>query len=136
MGAQISRRAILGAAPVLATAAAVNGCALMADGDQSLFAAWTRRQRAFAAMRSSGPEHEDDFWQIIDQAEGEIRAATASSPRGVAIQLTCALAHCELTAAQSAEVETKTARAIDDSAMNWDARLIVSALRSLETMEA
>lgn len=62
----------------------------------------------------------------------------ATTPRGVMLQLWCAMYHT-VTGREDDEALTRgDFAAIDrlDSGLDWNARLTLAALRSLQTMEA
>ena len=120
--------------------------------DLAIQAAWERRQAAYRRYNalphddlneSFDPEthmtaSERECWAIIDAAEAVIEETPASTPRAVAIKLWSALYHCvtgreDDEAITSGDIERVGAIAED---LDWNAKLIVSAIRSLEAMEA
>ena len=104
--------------------------------------AWERRQAAYAGYHAlpvdADTQAEAPYWSVIDAAEETIRSTTARTLRGVTIQLWVALDHSqwdrdESRLIQGADLEALLAR---DTALDWNARLMLSALRSLAAMEA
>lgn len=113
-----------------------------ASADFAIERAWFRRAAAYAAFVSD-PEWEDNdkrYWSVIDQQEEIIRAHVAATPRGVLIQLWCALSHS--TGAYTLEQDQAVTRGDFDaveamgSQMDWSDRLLLAALRSLKEMGA
>lgn len=118
------------------------------DADAVIEAAFARRHEAYAAYNAlpldSGPvvdghgPHELELWEIIDAAEHVIRTTTAKTPRGVMLQLWCAMYHCVDDTENDEAVNRGDFAALDnlDNDLNWSARLMLAALRSLQAMEA
>lgn len=144
-----TRRSVLSAAfvaPILVPSACATPMNLH-DGDDAIRAAWSRRQNAYAAYNaipaSSDPAVSDytpeeaRLWAIIDAAEEVIRSSIATTPRGVSIQLWCALYH-SVTGREDDEAVTRgDLAALErlDPSLDWTARLALAALRSLQTMK-
>ncbi|WP_066781275.1 hypothetical protein [Sphingomonas sp. CCH5-D11] len=141
-----TRRGVLGAiavAPAVLAAPALSHT----SADAAIEAAWQRRVEAYAAFHAlpedNGPivdgygPGEREQWDIIDEAEELIRSTAARTPRGAMIQLWCAMYH-SVTGREDDEALTRADfAAIDrlDSSLDWSARLTLSALRSLQSME-
>lgn len=118
------------------------------SADALLQRAWADRRAAYD--RYNALPADDDWdeadgetpagraeWAKIDAAELTIRTAIASSPRGTAIQLWTALQHCISDRPDEAAVLRRDLHWFDDDeARDWHVRLILSALRSLDAMEA
>jgi hypothetical protein len=149
--AHVTRRAVLKAAPAVAIAAAIPATApASAKGaDAAILQAWATWQAGHREMRalqgdlpaehgSAYSVEENRLWAIIDAAVERIRATTARSPRDVAIQLCIALCHTLTTdGAELALIEgNTTAIHRTDAEQDWETRLTLAALRSLEAMEA
>lgn len=113
--------------------------AALLSADAVLEAAWQRRLAARAeydelAVNGDTPA-EKRLWAIMDAAEETIRATVATTPRGAMIQLWVALDHSIMT-----RDEDNACRDGDllffvgehDRKQDWNARLILAALRSLE----
>ena len=76
-------------------------------------------------------------WAIIDQIEETIRSTVASTPRGAAIQLWTALQHTVTSRPDEAAALRRDLQHFQiEHHHDWDVRLILAALRSLEAMEA
>ena len=69
----------------------------------------------------------------LDAAENRIRERPAHTPHGAAIKLWLALLHMVDTAEQDRSVEERDMAAMErhDEHLDWNARLIVAALRTL-----
>lgn len=113
--------------------------------DDEILAAWEARRDAYANLNSlpNSDDHattpeEASLWASIREAEEAIRSKAASSPAGVAAQLWSGLhtltpdAWLE-DACQSGNLASLIAR---EHELDWNARMIVAALRSLKSMEA
>lgn len=119
--------------------------ALTATNDAPIIAAWADFRAGHIEMENldddavgSGNPAEAAIWRKIDGAEAIIQQTPAKSPRGVAIKLWAALAQIttdrtEMTLVVRRDCENLVAI---EQGMNWDARLILSAIQSLEAMEA
>lgn len=139
-----TRRAIIGGvglAAITCAALPTKAGSPTASPDYVIEAAWERRQTAYAAFKVVDDLSEEQrLWAVVDTAEEIIRSTNALTPKGVLIQLWCALYHS--TAALSQEQDDAVTRgdldAVDaeDRALDWNARLMVAAMRSLKAMEA
>lgn len=117
----------------------------IAAPDATLIAAWDRRKAAYATYNAlpltdcpgtSYTPAEQAELDIIDQAEAEILAAKAATPRGVEIQLWIAFSHM-LTSRD--EDEAATREDIDwfaskGDALDWHDRFMVAAIINLRAM--
>jgi len=74
--------------------------------------------------------------EIMDAAEMAICKATATEPRGVAVQLWTALAHIETDREAEAAINIMDLDwfLLDDERFDWNVRLILAALKSLRAM--
>lgn len=143
-----SRRGLLKAAPVIATIAVVPylGASAAAQGDTVLVEAWQRRSEAFAIYNALPCSETDDpytpeeaaQWAIIDAAEETIRSAVATTPQGIAIQLWTQLSHNLTKRDEEAAARRRDFAYFDarDDQFDWPDRLVIAALRSLQSMEA
>lgn len=140
-----SRRAIIGGAGLAAVASIalpIKAFSQTESPDYVIEAAWTRRQGAYAEFLAAAEDlsEEQRLWAVVDDAEEVIRSTAARTNRGVLIQLWCALYHS--TAATSQEQDDAITRgdfdAVDreDAGLDWNARLMLAAMRSLKAMEA
>jgi hypothetical protein len=115
--------------------------------DAIINSAWKQRQDAYAAYNAlpayDGPVAggyalgERELWNVIDDAEEVIRSSTAATPRGAIIQLWCAMYH-SITGRKDDDAVTRgDFAALDriDSDLDWNARLMLAAIRSLQLME-
>jgi hypothetical protein len=131
--------------PALASTAAP---VIANEGDAVIEAAFARRQAAYATYNALPPDSgpvvngygpgERDLWDIIDEAEEVIRSHVATTPRGAMLQLWCAMYH-SVSGREDDETITRGdfgAIARLDGALDWNVRLMLAALRSLQTMEA
>lgn len=149
MAPQHSRRALLGGAGLALVAGTLPVMAAQpqAVGDAQIEAAWQRRVQAYAAYNAlpadAGPvvngfrPGESELWKVIDEAEEVIRSSIATTPRGAMLQLWCAMYH-NITGREDDEALTRADFAALDRAdgkLDWNARLTLSALRSLQAME-
>jgi hypothetical protein len=145
-----TRRAAFGAIGSIAAAGliATHAARAAANTDSAIEAAFERRQRAYAEYQSLpldnqpiidgyGPG-ERELWAIIDTAELEIRQAIATTPRGVMLQLWCAMYHSISKGAEDEALTRADFAALDreDVQLDWNVRLMLAALRSLQAMEA
>ncbi|WP_260598879.1 hypothetical protein [Sphingomonas endolithica] len=117
-------------------------------GDAAIEAAWACREQAYAAYNAlpdnNGPvvngygPSEREMWAIIDEAEETIRAAVATTARGAMLQLWCAMYNSVSGREDDEAVTQGDFAAIDrkDSGLDWNARLMLAAIRSLQAMEA
>ena len=117
--------------------------------DAAILAAWDRRQKAYTTYKTLPDDNqplidgygpgERELWAVIDVAEEEIRAATASTTRGAMIQLQCAVFH-SVTLRKDVEAfergDIAAVEASDQGPPDWSGRLVIAALRSLMAMEA
>lgn len=120
---------------------APNGATTFTNNDAAITAAWDRRGAAFLAARAlpddprTGGETDEQSaqWAIVDAAEGEIRAAIASTPRGAEIQLWTAATYIF----DSADDEPPCYRGdleyfeAQGDQRDWTDRLLIAVLRSL-----
>jgi hypothetical protein len=142
-----TRRGLLGA---IAVAPAVLALPALATNypDAAIETAWRSRQAAYATYNALPVENgpvvngygpgERELWAIIDEAEETIRSTVAATPRGIMLQLWCAMYHT-VTGREDDEALTRgDFAAIDrlDNGLDWNARLTLAALRSLQMMEA
>jgi hypothetical protein len=113
--------------------------------DAAILAAWGHRSVASAIYSglpfsdcpnaAYTPEEKEQV-DIMDAAEEVIRAAVATTPQGVAVQLWTALAHIE----QDRDPETAINIMdldwflLDEGRFDWSTRLILAALKSLRAM--
>lgn len=128
--------------PVAATASAKNG----ADG--GIIRAWERRKAAYFTMNThpligtgdiAGNLAEERLWTAIDEAEEYIRTTPAETPHGIELQLWMALYHStNLTHGEDNIVLRGDFQAIEEieSDLDWNARIIVAAIRSTRSMRA
>lgn len=127
------------------TTAPEGATALTTKADAAILAAWGRRSVASAIYgglpfsecpnEAYTPEEAEQVG-IMDAAEEEIRAATATTPRGVEVQLWTALAHIEQQREADAAINIMDLDwfLIDEGAWDWNTRLILAALKSLRAM--
>lgn len=118
-----------------------------AKGDIEIEAAWQRRVQAYAEFQSLPDDAEPvvdgyrpgerELWDVIDAAEEVIRSRVAKTPRGAMIQLWCVMYHSVTGRDEDAAVTRGDFAALDhaDSTLDWNARLTLAALRSLQAME-
>lgn len=141
------RNFIAGIAIVPALASPV-APAIANEGDAVIEAAFARRQAAYATYNALPPDSgpaingygpgERELWDIIDEAEEIIRSHVATTPRGAMLQLWCAMYH-SVSGREDDEAITRGdfgAIARLDGALDWNVRLMLAALRSLQSMEA
>lgn len=126
------------------TRAPVGATTLTTQDDAAIFAAWDRRAAAFATLqelpnnvRGDGetPERHAQ-WAIVDDAETEIHAAVAATPRGLELQLWTAL-HNHYQDAEAAEAASRGDLDwfnANDSELDWPDKLFVAAMRSVRAM--
>jgi len=119
--------------------------------DAAMQIAWERRKAAFARYNAlpfaddteAAPAGimtpaERECWDVIDSAERTIERSTATTPQAVAYQLWCAVSHTTSDRAQEAaaiqgDLATMTAL---HGELDWNTKLIVAAIRSLQAIEA
>ena len=135
-----SRRAMLVSVGALAIAALpvphAKASTLTGD-DAALATAWREvvgYRQALDRVAWEGALY-DEMIRPLDLAEMRIRETPAVTPRGAAIKLWLALLH---TVEQTVEIRAVEARDLpallrQDENLDWNARLIVSALRYLHT---
>jgi hypothetical protein len=121
--------------------------------DADILRAWERRKAAFKRYNSlpmdvdtdptfDRKDHMTDAeraeWAVIDAAEAEIVTATATTPSAIAAQLWTALSHTlsERRHDEAAQKGDLAAMLTFEGELEWTERLILSALRSLNAMEA
>lgn len=112
----------------------------------TIAAAWARRRAAYAEYRalpihaSAGKLFTPDearLWKVIDDAEAIIQANTATTLAEVAAQLWVALSHTVTEREYNLACDAGDLAAFPDSNMlDWNVRLLLSALRSLEALSA
>lgn len=117
------------------------------EPDAAILEAWERRKAASRAYNALpfeeyvdiegaySPE-EKEVLAIIDAAEEEIRSSIATTPRGVAIQLWVALHHLVTSREDDAaanEADLDYFERQGDQA-DWNARMLVAAIKSLQAM--
>jgi len=111
--------------------------------DAELVAAWERRKAAFACYNAlpfadepgGDEEAEKGLWAIIDAAEEVIYQTPAKTPDGVSFKLLASLGHTftDKKHSDAANVGDLLALVVEDG-LDWNEKLILSALRSLKTM--
>ena len=144
-----TRRAILAAviaAPALAATASTVWATTTPDA--AIEAAWQRRQAAYVAYNAIPPDYSPDapsetpeeakLWATVNESEDVIRSTTARTPRGAMLQLWCAMYHSVMNGDDDAALTRGDFAALDrmDEKLEWNARLVLAALRSLQTIEA
>jgi len=145
-----NRRSLLASIPAAALAVTIPATALAAnESDATIKAAWAQWLQTRADYNAA-PVPEDDAqhkaqlieeqrqWAIMDEAEETIRATAATTPQGAQIQLWVALIHSVTTREEEEAVLRRDLSAIAafDHELDWHARLIVAAIRSLDNMAA
>jgi hypothetical protein len=137
-----TRRNFIAGSAAIAASLASPATSNAASADVGIIAAWERwvaARTAFNALPLQYDEwHEQEenrLWRLTDQAEEDIREAKANTKEGAAIQLWIALAHSLETRRQDDLIIARDLPAIEqeEQAFDWNIRMIVSALRSLET---
>lgn len=146
-----TRRVAIGAIGSLAATAIIArhaAASSVTNGDVAIEAAFKRRRDAYTAFKAlperNGPviegygPHERELWEVIDTAEHIIRTTTATTPRGVMLQLWCAMYHSVSGREDDEAIHAGDFAAVDrlDNDLDWNARLMLAALRSLQAMEA
>lgn len=147
MQIETTRRSLLAAGPAIALLPTIPGT-LKADPDAVLEAAWNRWRDARAtynaapfandvedpAQHDAAVAEENRLWAIMDEAEETIRATPAKTPRGAQIQLWIALVGSIDTREQDEALTRGDLAAIlaTEDRLDWNARLIVAALHSLD----
>ncbi|MFT4056291.1 MAG: hypothetical protein QM681_17440 [Novosphingobium sp.] len=142
----MDRRSLItrGLATVVAVGAAPTAFAAPAAADAAIVAAWDRRAGAYSAYWALGDTSRDypaehRLMVIVDEAEAVIRAATATTPIGVEMQIWTALYHF-----QSGSLEDDAASLRRDLAyfeaknddLDWNEGLLISAIRSVRRLAA
>ena len=149
MASEHSRRALLGGAglALIAGTLPVMATPQPAAADAQIEAAWQRRVEAYAEFQSLPDDAEPvvdgyrpgerELWDVIDAAEEVIRSRVAKTPRGAMIQLWCVMYHSVTGRDEDAAVTRGDFAALDhaDSTLDWNARLTLAAIRSLQAME-
>ena len=113
--------------------AGANNPSTSADPVLTAFERWQANHAARKLLASDAGDA--NLWPIIEAAEEEIRAGIATTPQGIAAMLWVALAH-----SPAAEDELAATRAdlawyeAQGDALDWNVRLTVSAIRSLQAM--
>jgi hypothetical protein len=109
--------------------------------DPDILEAWERWVAARTAINALPVDYDDwsqqeetRLWKLADKAEGDIREAVATTKKWAALQLWIALAHTLETLRQDELILTRDLAAIEqeEAGYDWNVRMIVSALRSLE----
>lgn len=143
--ASTTRRACLGASAAVAIAATVPASATAGE-DAALIEAWERRKAAYLEFNAhpligegtdEGEREEERLWAIIDEAEAFIRQTTAKTPQGIEVQLWMALYHSvSLTHNGDSIVLRGDFAAVEqiENTLDWNARIIVAAIRSARIM--
>ena len=141
MGIITEDMARLAAAPINTAAVAETEA-----NDAEIIGAWNTRHAAYDQFNALPFSDEPDTaqtpeeraqWAIIDATEETIRATIAASPHGAAIQLWTALQHDITDRQDEAAVLRRDLEWFkDDKGQDWTIRLILSALRSLNAIEA
>jgi len=120
----------------------------LTSADEKLEAAWQHRRETIAAYNAAPNDDDDDtgqakaendrLWAMVSDDEIAIHSATASTLAGVKVQLWLALDHCVSDKAACAHAaERDLAWFMErDRDMDWNGRLVLAALHSLETMGA
>jgi hypothetical protein len=120
--------------------------------DAAILNAWERRTAAYARYNALPSDVRADptfsfadgmtdaerrEWAIIDEAEADIVEAVATTPAGVAAQLWTALSHIvtERRHVEAVQRGDLVAMIAFNHELDWNEKLIVSALRSLYAME-
>lgn len=115
--------------------------------DQAILDAWERREEAYRVYGAMGDHEvgrsqmspaEKRLWEIIDGGDEFIRSAVASTPRGVSIQLWVALYHSVTGRDDDAAIshgDLEQLTELEDR-LDFNARMILAALRSLRAIEA
>lgn len=101
--------------------------------------AWQLLTSAHRVLRSlPGSADDRQLWQIIDPAEIAIQSGIATGPDDVVIQIKLALLHTLPIRDDEAVVLWGDVNSLSDrdTEFDWNARLMLSALRSLEAMGA
>lgn len=149
MASEHSRRAVLGGAGLALVAGTLPVMATPqpAAADAQIEAAWQRRVQAYAEFQSLPDDAEPvvdgyrpgerELWNVIDAAEEVIRSHVAKTPLGAMIQLWCVMYHSVTGRDEDAAVTRGDFAALDhaDSTLDWNARLTLAAIRSLQAME-
>ncbi|GAA5049740.1 hypothetical protein GCM10023208_08170 [Erythrobacter westpacificensis] len=135
------RRNFITGSAVAAASLTIPGKAIAADADAGILEAWERWVAARTAINvlpvsydEWDTREENRLWQLVDKAEEDIRRAKAATKDGAAIQLWIALAHSLETLRQDELIATRNLAAFeqDDPDFDWNVRLLLAALRSLE----
>lgn len=107
--------------------------------------AWQRIKDARAGISAipdddigTETEAENNLWEVFDAAECAIRESETASRRHAEIKLWCAFLHSVNIARDESDVlaEDFDALSARDTSFDWNARLILSAIRSLRKPEA
>lgn len=120
---------------------------LITKPDAAISAAWDRRNAAVADLvafpqpaRCEGlhAPGEEEIYSRLDEAETEIAACNASTPRGAMIQLWSGLYHSLTDYDQQKMLERGDLDGLlhPDTKLDYDKRLMVAALRSLVALSA
>ncbi len=114
--------------------------------DGPLLDAFERRRRAYERLDQIDKSpigkigaREQALLSIIDAAEIMIRSNLACTPAGAAVQLWCALWH-SADISRAAQTAAAAGDVIElellEDELDWDAKLMLAALRSLKEQEA
>jgi hypothetical protein len=117
------------------------------DDDAEIVSAWSRFRTARAEIDAMPAEQcgklfdspaEKRLWGEVDGAEITIHAQPARTLRGLKIKLLSSLCHVieEADGEQAARAATTADLIAMDEDLEWKARLVLSAITSIEAMEA
>jgi hypothetical protein len=127
------------------TLAPPSATTLTTNDDAAIFAAWDRRKAAYAKLEELRPEdisadytpEERDQFGILDAAEETIRSSTATTARGVELQLWTGLYHLFAKGEASAAALNGDLAWFDanEDEPDWSDRLVIAAIRSLRAQQ-
>jgi hypothetical protein len=113
--------------------------------DDAILSAWA----SYVAMRDTLDALPDDkpsideqvafeapYWAVCDVAENAILVTNATTPAGIAIKIKIALAHMLTSRTHDNALRNGDLATLADPELDWDRRVLVSALQSLEAMGA
>ncbi len=113
--------------------------------DDALEDAWTSHRAAMDALEAMDPDllgcetdEENEIWSRVDAAQAFILDTAAKTPRGAEIKLWVALHHLAGRREDHDAIRRGDVAALDggEKGMDWNARLVFSAIKSLRNMEA
>lgn len=119
--------------------------ALGASGpDAAILSAWAGYLAARAALDALPDAYESEaqealeteYWAKCSKAEATILEEVATTPAGAAIKVKTALVHMLTYRKHDAALRAGDLAALADPELDWSERVLVSALHSLEGMEA